>query len=265
MAVSGSMAWACSASTAAALAYSVAASTPGGRPMLSRMARMVAAKLDASAEVATRLVARISDAPSAQTTRTGHCRPGDTHARRSGASARCRGRSGCFADRGWRVVGRFGWLPRRPFLASSEWCTSPSCRTGRRWCRARSRASGTKLARVPRDPPANDAPGHGVDHERHLYEVRPGRDAGDVADSRDVRPRCPELAVDVVRRTGCCRIGNRGADLPAPNHALRSHRPYQARNRAAGHHQVPRPHRSVTDGRAIGSTLQVGSTPCACQ
>ncbi len=39
----------------------------------------------------------------------------------------------------------------------------------------------------PRDPPADDAPGEGVDHESHVDEAHPGRDVGEVADPQGIR------------------------------------------------------------------------------
>ncbi len=52
------------------------------------------------------------------------------------------------------------------------------------------------------DPPADDAPGEGVDDEGHVDEAPPGGDVGEVRHPQRVRARCPELPVDPVERAG---------------------------------------------------------------
>jgi hypothetical protein len=86
----------------------------------------------------------------------------------------------------------------------------------------------------PRRPPADDAPGIGVDHERHVDEAGPGRDVGKVADPQGVRTRRFELTVHPVERTGRRGIGDGGVDLLASHDALQPHDPHQPGDRAAG-------------------------------
>ena len=68
----------------------------------------------------------------------------------------------------------------------------------------------------PGDPPADDAARKGVNDEGDVDKSRPSRDVGEVADPQGVRARCFELAVDPVERAGGSRVGDRGADRPAP-------------------------------------------------
>src|SRR4051812_10085778 len=64
---------------------------------------------------------------------------------------------------------------------------------------------------APRDPPGDDAPSKGVDYEGHVHEARPGRDVGEVADPKRVRPQHPELPVNAVERARRDPAADRGA------------------------------------------------------
>jgi len=66
--------------------------------------------------------------------------------------------------------------------------------------------------RRPARPPANDTPGKGVDDEGDIDEAGPGRDIGEVGDPQHVRRRGMELAVDMIKRTGCRPVADRCAD-----------------------------------------------------
>src|ERR1700722_8213529 len=79
----------------------------------------------------------------------------------------------------------------------------------------------------PGGPPAHDAPGVGVDHERDVDEAGPGRDIGEVRDPERVRPGRPELAVDMIQRTRCGLVAD-GFDWLAADHALQAHAPHQS-------------------------------------
>jgi hypothetical protein len=71
----------------------------------------------------------------------------------------------------------------------------------------------------PRDRPADDATGVGVDDEGDVDEHGPGRHVGEVRDSQHVQPRRMEPAVDVVQRTRRRPIADRRAHPLAPDHA----------------------------------------------
>ena len=64
------------------------------------------------------------------------------------------------------------------------------------------------------DPPADDAPGIGIDHEGHVDKAGPGRDVGEVADSQGVGTRRLELAVHPVERAGRDRVWGDAAAQP---------------------------------------------------
>ena len=87
---------------------------------------------------------------------------------------------------------------------------------------------------MPRHPPADDAPGEGVDDEGDVDEAGPGRDVGEVRHPQDVRPRRLELPVDPIERTRGRRIADRGPHPLAAHDALQAHLPHQPRDRAAG-------------------------------
>ena len=70
------------------------------------------------------------------------------------------------------------------------------------------------------NPPADNAPGKGVDDEGHVDEALPGGHVGEIRHPQGVRPRRPELSVHLVGRTGHSLVGDRGpgflaADSPA--------------------------------------------------
>src|SRR5215211_2925592 len=88
--------------------------------------------------------------------------------------------------------------------------------------------------RRPAHPPADDAPGKGVDHKGDVDEAGPGRHVGEVRDPQRVRARCLELPVDPVERACSGRVRDRGADLLAPHGPLQAHGPHQPRHRATG-------------------------------
>ena len=54
--------------------------------------------------------------------------------------------------------------------------------------------------RGPRDPPADDAAGIGIDDEGHIDEAGPGADIGEVGEPEHVRRRRMELPVDMIER-----------------------------------------------------------------
>src|SRR6188472_2691547 len=87
------------------------------------------------------------------------------------------------------------WLPL------SLWCTSPPRWTGRRSCSACSSASSTKLA----------------------CAVREARDVGEVGEPQNVRPRCLELAVDVIQWAWRSLVAGRGLDGFAADNPLQTH------------------------------------------
>ena len=86
----------------------------------------------------------------------------------------------------------------------------------------------------PRDPPADDATGVGVDDEGDVDEARPGRHIGEVGEPQRIRMLCPELPIDVVQRARRCLVADRGPDRLAANHALQANRSHQPCHRAAG-------------------------------
>ena len=87
--------------------------------------------------------------------------------------------------------------------------------------------------RAPRHPPADDAPGIGVDDEGDVDEARPGGDVGEVGDPEPVRRRNPELAVHPVERTGSRLVADRGSHGFSSNNPLQTHLAHQAGDRAS--------------------------------
>ena len=61
------------------------------------------------------------------------------------------------------------------------------------------------------DPPTNDIADVNIDHERHVDEPVPGRHVGKIRDPKPIRGWRVELAVDVIQRTRCRLIADRGA------------------------------------------------------
>ena len=88
--------------------------------------------------------------------------------------------------------------------------------------------------RRARHPPADDAPGIGVDHEGDVDEARPGRDIGEVREPQHVRPWRLELPVDAVERAWRGLVADRGLHGLAAHDPLQAHVPHQPRHRAAG-------------------------------
>jgi len=88
--------------------------------------------------------------------------------------------------------------------------------------------------RRPAHPPADDATGIGIDHERDIDEAHPGRDIGEVRDPEHVRARRLELPVDAIERARRGRVADRGPHRLAPHGPLQAHGPHQPRHRAAG-------------------------------
>src|SRR3954463_7837041 len=88
--------------------------------------------------------------------------------------------------------------------------------------------------RRPAHPPADDAPGIGIDHEGHVDEAGPGRDVGEIGDPEHVRARGLKLPIDAIERARRGLIADRGPHRLAPHGPLQAHGPHQARHRAAG-------------------------------
>src|ERR1700730_10234354 len=84
-----------------------------------------------------------------------------------------------------------------------------------------------------RNPPADDAPGEGIDDKGDVDEARPGRDMCEVRDPQRVRPRGLELPVDVVQRARRHLVADRGSDRLATDNTLQTHALHQALNSAA--------------------------------
>src|SRR5438874_2518964 len=82
-------------------------------------------------------------------------------------------------------------------------------------------------------PPADDAPGIGVDNKSDVDEALPGRDVCEVRQPQYIRPRRPELPVHPVERTGDGRVADRGTDLAASHCTFQAHLPHQPGHSAA--------------------------------
>jgi hypothetical protein len=85
-----------------------------------------------------------------------------------------------------------------------------------------------------RHPPADNAPGIGVDPEGHIDKAHPGRDVGEVADPERIRPQCLELPVDAIERARRGLVADRRPGRLAAHGALQAHGSHQARHGAAG-------------------------------
>src|SRR5215211_4754568 len=73
-----------------------------------------------------------------------------------------------------------------------------------------------------RHPPADNAPGVGIDHEGDVHKARPGRDIGEVADPKRIRPRRPELPVDPIERARRGPVADRGPHRLAADGTLQA-------------------------------------------
>lgn len=81
-----------------------------------------------------------------------------------------------------------------------------------------------------RRPPAEDAPGVGVDDERDVDGARPGRYVGEVGDPGPVRGWWVEPAAHQVGGARGGRVGNRGPPLAAPAGAFQAPRSRMSRS-----------------------------------
>ncbi len=88
--------------------------------------------------------------------------------------------------------------------------------------------------RRPAHPPADNAPGIGIDHKGHIDEAHPGGDVGEVRDPEHVRARRLELPVDAIERARRGLVADRGPHRLAPHGPLQAHGLHQPRHRAAG-------------------------------
>ncbi len=88
--------------------------------------------------------------------------------------------------------------------------------------------------RRPAHSPTDDAAGIGIDDEGHIDEALPCGNKGEVGEPQHIRPRDPELPVDVIARTRRGLVGNRGAHALAPVHALQVHTAHQPLHSTAG-------------------------------
>jgi hypothetical protein len=82
-------------------------------------------------------------------------------------------------------------------------------------------------------PPADDAAGEHVDHERHVDRAGPGRDVGEVGYPQPVRCRGDEVAVDPVRWPVRAFVGDGGPRCLAADHATDAHLGHQSLHGAA--------------------------------
>ena len=84
------------------------------------------------------------------------------------------------------------------------------------------------------DPPTNDIADVNIDHERHVDEPVPGRHVGKIRDPKPIRGWRVELAVDVIQRTRCRLIADRGAHRLATDYPLQTHIAHQPLDGASG-------------------------------
>ena len=87
--------------------------------------------------------------------------------------------------------------------------------------------------RRPRRPPADDAPGEGINDKRHVDEALPRGDVGEVCQPQQVQPRRPKLSIHSVGRTWHRLVGDCGPGLSATDRTTQAHLAHQARHRAA--------------------------------
>ena len=85
------------------------------------------------------------------------------------------------------------------------------------------------------DPPAHNAPGIHVDHERHVQPALPGRDVGEVRHPKLVGAICLEHPVDTVQRAWRLGIADRRAHDLATDDATLAESAHEPLDRAAGH------------------------------
>src|SRR4030081_1628844 len=83
-------------------------------------------------------------------------------------------------------------------------------------------------------PPADDASRIDVDDEGDIDKTGPGRDIGKIRNPQRIWARRVKLAIDVVQRTRCRLVADRGPDRLAADHALQSHASHQPLYGAAG-------------------------------
>src|SRR5664279_2570409 len=85
------------------------------------------------------------------------------------------------------------------------------------------------------DPPAHDAPGEHIDHEGHVQPALPSRHIGEIRNPQLVRSLGPELAMDVIQRTGRLVVTDRRAHHLAAHHAAQALPPHQPLDGAPRH------------------------------
>jgi hypothetical protein len=85
------------------------------------------------------------------------------------------------------------------------------------------------------DPPPDDAPGIGVDHEGDVDEARPGGDVGEIGDPPGVRLRGLELPVHQIERTRRRPVADRGSHWLSSDGAFQPHLAHQSRHGAPRH------------------------------
>ncbi len=85
------------------------------------------------------------------------------------------------------------------------------------------------------DPPADEAPGVGVDDEGDVDEAGPGGDVGEVRHPERVGPGRLELPVHPVEGTGRRRVADRGFHWLSSDSAPQPHLPHQPRHGAPRH------------------------------
>ena len=68
--------------------------------------------------------------------------------------------------------------------------------------------------------PADDASGEGVDDEGDVDKALPGGNVGEIRHPQHVRPRCDELAIDVIQRARCGLVADGGAYRLAADNPL---------------------------------------------
>ena len=76
-------------------------------------------------------------------------------------------------------------------------------------------------------PPADDPSRVGVDDKGDVDEALPSGDVGEVRQPQRVRPRCMELPVHPIERTGNGGAADCGANLAATYGSLQAHPPHQ--------------------------------------
>src|SRR5271166_111865 len=85
-----------------------------------------------------------------------------------------------------------------------------------------------------RHPPADDAPGEYIDHERDVNEAGPRRDISKVRHPQLIGTARLELPVDSIERSLRTVVGDGGAALATAHHPLQTERAHQPLDRTAG-------------------------------